>query len=163
MEYWTPQKLETLFDLLDGKRSASQIGAEIGVSRNAIIGKINRLRAAGKMPPGKELRGPCVKLPPKPKAPMVPKKLLVLRNVVAQRFNRPPVTFDVSGVAFTERFKEGFLGQIGKISFDEINGGKCRFPIDQETGGPVRYCGNQSEQNGVYCPHHAARCYRVMP
>jgi GcrA cell cycle regulator len=40
--FWTPEQDARLSDLLREGMSASQIGAELGVSRNAIIGRVGR-------------------------------------------------------------------------------------------------------------------------
>lgn len=42
MIFWTPEREKRLAGLADGTRSASQIAAVIGCSRNAVIGKIER-------------------------------------------------------------------------------------------------------------------------
>lgn len=39
---WTPELDNRIADLLRAKKTASQIGAEMGVSRNAIIGRVTR-------------------------------------------------------------------------------------------------------------------------
>lgn len=41
---WTPERVEQLTTLVADKRSASQIADEMGVSRNAVIGKSHRLK-----------------------------------------------------------------------------------------------------------------------
>lgn len=48
--FWTPEQDSRLSDLLRGGMSASQIGAEMGVSRSAIVGRVSRnkeLKAIG--------------------------------------------------------------------------------------------------------------------
>jgi hypothetical protein len=40
---WSAERMERLRDLLDGPLSTSQIGAELGVSKNAVIGKAHRM------------------------------------------------------------------------------------------------------------------------
>lgn len=61
---WTPEKLATLRALHGEGKSASYIGREIGMSRNAVIGKCYRLRQSGELPPS--LNPP--RSPPKPRS-----------------------------------------------------------------------------------------------
>jgi len=42
-QQWTDERLETLKKLWDDRLSISQIGEKLGVSRNAIAGKVHRL------------------------------------------------------------------------------------------------------------------------
>jgi hypothetical protein len=43
LSWWTPARIETLKGLLPTGLSCTQIGAEMGTSRNAVIGKLHRL------------------------------------------------------------------------------------------------------------------------
>ena len=40
---WTPDRIEELKRLFDAEYTCSQIAREIGVTRNAVIGKLSRL------------------------------------------------------------------------------------------------------------------------
>lgn len=44
--FWTPDREEKLALLADGTRTASEIGKELGCSRNAVIGKVERGQGA---------------------------------------------------------------------------------------------------------------------
>lgn len=49
---WTPERVERLAALVAERRTATQIGVALGISRNAVIGKILRLKgAAGHLKP----------------------------------------------------------------------------------------------------------------
>ncbi len=43
IETWTPERIEQLRNFATSGLSSSQIAAEIGVTRNAVIGKLHRL------------------------------------------------------------------------------------------------------------------------
>ncbi|HTS40995.1 MAG TPA: GcrA family cell cycle regulator, partial [Xanthobacteraceae bacterium] len=53
---WNTETDELIKKLWADGRSASQIGAEIGVSRNAIIGRVHRLGLSGRSVPAKQSR-----------------------------------------------------------------------------------------------------------
>ena len=61
---WTPEKIATLIKLHSLGKPTSYIGREIGMSRNAVIGKCYRLRKEGGLPPS---LNPS-KSPPKPRS-----------------------------------------------------------------------------------------------
>jgi len=61
---WTPEKLATLRALHGEGKSASYIGREIGMTRNAVIGKCYRLRAQGVLGEIVQKASP----PPKPRS-----------------------------------------------------------------------------------------------
>src|ERR1700730_13899541 len=60
METWTPERIEQLRNYASSGLSSSQIAAEIGVTRNAVIGKLNRLGLAR----GRPACGPARTCPP---------------------------------------------------------------------------------------------------
>jgi GcrA cell cycle regulator len=73
---WFADRIERLKTLWNAGKSASVIGNELGVSRNAVIGKIHRLQGYKHRPP------PKPKPPPpapkwKPKAPPPPEPVVL--------------------------------------------------------------------------------------
>lgn len=47
-ETWTTERVSTLRELRDARCSASEIGAAIGLTRNAVLGKLRRLQQSKK-------------------------------------------------------------------------------------------------------------------
>jgi hypothetical protein len=60
MATWTPERLEQLRNFAGSGLSSSRIAAEIGVTRNAVIGKLHRLGLA----PGRPAAGGPARPPP---------------------------------------------------------------------------------------------------
>ena len=56
---WTPERVEQLRTHIATGLTCSEIAAEIGVSRNAVIGKIHRLGLAPGRPTSGSGSGPC--------------------------------------------------------------------------------------------------------
>jgi len=52
IETWTTERVEQLQSFVVAGMSCSQIAAQIGVTRNAVIGKIHRLGLSPVRPPG---------------------------------------------------------------------------------------------------------------
>ena len=48
---WTKERVDALRNYVDAGMSCSQIAGEIGVTRNAVIGKIHRLGLSGRAAP----------------------------------------------------------------------------------------------------------------
>ncbi len=75
IETWTPERVEQLCSCLVTGLTCSQIAAEIGVSRNAVIGKIHRLGLSPGRPPG----GAARSCPPRARHPRAPDQRQRLR------------------------------------------------------------------------------------
>ena len=65
IETWTAERIEQLRHCIASGLTCSQTAAEIGVTRNAVIGKIHRLGLSPARPAG----CPCVLLPSARPAP----------------------------------------------------------------------------------------------
>lgn len=196
---WPDAKIEKLKEHAARGLSAAQIGAAIGASRNAVIGKCARLhvRLISQAAVGGKAK---VNLSKKPLKPTLAHLELIkaaddtgesLPDVIAKtglsygqiaklrqdmglkkkkstrqaaddttlqrlkaRINNPiPASVDMQ-----ERFSEGYLGQRGRVSLDELSGEHCKFPIDQADGAPPRFCGQLRVGKESWCAHHFERC-----
>lgn len=154
--YWT-----------EGK-TAGEIGAIMGTTRNAILGAVHRHGLASRPPGGprkSEDGNPRVLASPsKPrpiKAPIAvlqrkPKKkktdLLALEKEKLQRSAAPLIP----GVSIPF-FAEGYRGQKARVDIIGLQEHHCKYPIDGSDG-VTRYCGLDRYEGKSYCLHHAARC-----
>jgi hypothetical protein len=59
---WNPERIEQLRNCVGAGLTCSQIAAEIGVTRNAVIGKIHRLGLSPGRPPAGPGRAPAPRL-----------------------------------------------------------------------------------------------------
>lgn len=142
-EFWTMEKIDRLFVMVREGYSFSLIGAEIGCTRNAAIGKYNRTRVAR----GVHTRKPRPKIvstesAPRPHKPAVAPQvaLPVLRVVEAPR---PPRGIGVSIV--------------------EVSG--CRYAVEDNPSlvGGMSFCNDPVEKGGSYCAAHARIVYTKPP
>ncbi len=78
---WTPDRIEQLRACVGTGMTCSQIAAAIGVSRNAVIGKIHRLGLSSGRPAGAGARVTC---PPRARHPRVPTQRRLLRLAYAR-------------------------------------------------------------------------------
>ncbi len=77
---WTPERIEQLRNCVSSGLSCSQIAAEIGVTRNAVIGKIHRLGLG----PGRPAAVPSRSCPPRARQPRSSPQRHFLRLALAQ-------------------------------------------------------------------------------
>jgi GcrA cell cycle regulator len=122
---WTDEKFQALKGLTEQNLSARQIGIELGVSRNAVIGKVHRGGLHLKNPPSKPL------VPPR-RRPQMSKP----------RMPKPP-----SSTALPpEPPQEEIAGPV--VSFAELTAHHCRWPVGDA------YCGGTVVAGSSYCRRH---------
>jgi GcrA cell cycle regulator len=151
---WTSERIELLKRCLHAGLSCGQIAREIGVSRNAVIGKINRLGLSRpKDAIGRQLEQRRAAKLPRPKIwrPKRPRLNIFARHeMLMTAFPRPqPPAEDMSINGRGCRLLE--LGQ-----------GKCRWPISNPGADDFRFCGNEPVKGLPYCLGHARIAYRSL-
>jgi hypothetical protein len=145
MECWTPAQLARFEELTAQGWSASLIGADIGKSRNAVIGKWNRsgishkariMRSDGvehifKQRRSYKRRRPTTILKPPPKFRFVAPRLRIVSPIA------PPVP-----------------GSLNPKRLLELEAGDCRFPISPHGSRDFLFCGNPQLERQSYCAGH---------
>src|SRR5262249_62102304 len=81
---WTPERIEQLKSCFSAGMTCSEIGAAIGVSRNAVIGKIHRLGLSGERPAGARAR--ATDCPPPARHP----RRSTQRHLLRLAYSAPP-------------------------------------------------------------------------
>jgi GcrA cell cycle regulator len=142
---WTPELVEQLKNGVSGGLTCSEIAAEIGVTRNAVIGKIHRLGLS----PGRPA-APARSCPPRARQPRTspPRQFLRLMFVQASGL----VGEDAGPVA---------IESMKRCSLLELAPGKCRWPVGDPCAADFAYCGNEAIAGFSYCSGHARMAYRV--
>jgi GcrA cell cycle regulator len=141
---WTAELIEQLRNRVVAGLSCSQIAAEIGVSRNAVIGKIHRLGIG----PGRPAASPARSCPPRARRPRHSSQLRLLRLISAET---PAVeAADTAPFDTTQR-----------CALVALAHGKCRWPIGDPCEADFVFCGNDAATGISYCPGHARMAYRL--
>ena len=141
---WTTERVEQLRHYVVTGLTCSQIAAEIGVTRNAVIGKINRLGLSPARPPGGSPRG-CA--PQKQNAP----RRRLLRLIGAEA---PSIVVD----AGTELAP---IESAQPCSLLDIDHSKCHWPLGDPHDAGFAFCGNDAVTGFSYCVGHARMAYRL--
>jgi len=147
MGTWTPERLEQLRNFAGSGLSTSQIAAEIGVTRNAVIGKLHRLGLA----PGRPAAGGSARnCPPRAHRPRHSPQREFLRLMFAQA----PSIASGSGAASN-------VESARPCSLFDLARDKCRWPMGNPEAADFAFCGNEAAMGFPYCAGHARMAYRI--
>lgn len=159
---WTDEALQTLKSMWLAGATSSTIGNALGLSRNTVLGKIDRLRMTRK--PHARKNTTLANKPAKAdrhtqkakKRPrMTSKKGLNRAEVIAR---------NVEFLKTFEPFKETVLDiECRQVSLSDLKTfGMCRWPFGDVRVGGVTYCGNDCNVKDSYCGPHKALAYRPV-
>jgi GcrA cell cycle regulator len=145
---WSPERIEQLRNFVIAGLTCSQIAAEIGVTRNAVIGKIHRLGLA----PGRPAAAPGRACPPRTRRPRFSSQRQLLRLIETQA----PAPAGQETLAFAAIA----IDSAQRCSFLELGQGKCRWPVGDPAAADFAFCGNTTATGFSYCAGHARMAYR---
>lgn len=145
MTTWTAERIDQLRSFVGAGLTCSQIAAEIGVTRNAVIGKIHRLGLGpGRSAAATERYRP----PPRP-------RLRTQRWLLRLISDAPSIADDPALPAIT-------IESAHPCSLLELAPGQCRWPLSGDPGTPdFAFCGNDQATGFSYCAGHARMAYRL--
>jgi len=148
---WTAERVEQLRSCVANGMTCSQIAAEIGVTRNAVIGKIHRLGLSTERPAATPA-GSCQQRARRP-------RLLARRQLL--RVVSPEAPSGASEVAC----EPVAVDSAQRCSLLELAQGKCRWPVGdagKDSGAAdFVFCGNEAAAGFPYCAGHARMAYRL--
>ena len=165
---WTAEVIEDLKRLALEGRSAAAIAATLGVaSRNAVIGKANRIgiklngggRAA--MPGRKSAGADRAQWAAIPHPHPGDGKRSFATTLAGDPRVIPgsqPGDREERKAAWT--FGEAEVGEMRRVRFEEIRELACRWPLGDPKSGDFAYCGLQPVEGQPYCAGHCQMAYR---
>ena len=147
---WTDERIELLKSCFAAGLSCRQIAGEIGVSRNAVIGKLSRLNLARDdgREPRRSARQDAAKEHYKGRRPKTEprRQYQMLKAVYAAP---QPAAADEP------------IHNAHCCSLLELSEQRCRWPISSPGAEDFRFCGNPPFQQGLpYCAGHTRLAYR---
>jgi GcrA cell cycle regulator len=148
---WTAEAVEDLKRLAFEGRSASVIATALGASRNAVIGKANRV--------GIKLDGDGRH------ARLGGTRKGARRAHWAVSHIKPSAGDHAAlsrgpGSRAAWMFGEAEVGEMQRVRFEEIREFACRWPLGDPRTGEFAYCGLTPAKGQSYCAGHCRMAYR---
>lgn len=141
-ETWTPDRVEQLKSYFAAGLSCRDIAVNIGVSRNAVIGKLSRLNLTRTTP--EERRARRKKSIGSSTAP---------RATAKQQFRMLQAVY--------EQPDDAPIVSINNCSLFELSEQRCRWPISTPGAEDFCFCGNTPLGGMPYCSGHYRLAYQV--
>lgn len=153
---WTDEKVTVLTTLRDQGYSCSQIGDVIGMSRNAVIGKVHRLKLST---PRKEKRsGGMVKPTRRSETGLHRKRVLTPRIIEMRRPAEKKRAVEPAPAAILPNVPPSATGVPG-VSLLDLKPHHCRWPIGDVSSPDFHFCGDRRVDGRPYCRVHCDRAF----
>ncbi len=147
---WTEERVELLTKLWAEGLSASQVASRLGgVTRNAVIGKVHRLRLSGRAPSSRS-SVPRTRRTHVPRAPRGSSVMFGTRGNTALK----PV-YDAQPEPVAAPVVELVIPLHERASILTLKEAMCRWPIGDPTEPEFHFCGRKTCEPLPYCEHHA--------
>lgn len=172
---WTPERIDELKRLWDAGHSASEIGKQLGVSKNAVVGKAHRLKLAARPSPIKRGGGTTRRRP-----------AAAQRQAAARAATAGP--FSGSGGPAMAESGANEAAAMGAVSNGKavsaspfvapeperspirarsrarpvrrsLGSQTCAWPIGDPGDPSFRFCGERTVPGKPYCAAHCAMAY----
>jgi GcrA cell cycle regulator len=156
---WTDERVELLRKLWSDGLSASQIAAQLGgVSRNAVIGKVHRLKLSSR---GRATAAPvrqkkavhaatAVKQAPRAAAPMRAMPASIGATALQTHFEVEPIARHV-----VRPVASVVVPISRRLKLIQLNERTCKWPNGDPLSEDFNFCGNEAAEAGPYCAYHS--------
>jgi len=176
---WTDERVETLKKLWMEGLSASQIAGELGegVTRNAVIGKVHRLKLSARAKPtntaprARPAARPAPRRVASPSATMSPMGSQAAKPRPAMQASRPQ-SIGATALAHVPEMEqqlyvapaaaELFIPEEKRLTLLQLTESTCKWPIGDPLNKDFHFCGQHSLDSGPYCDFHSRRAYHQM-
>jgi GcrA cell cycle regulator len=139
---WTAERIALLKSRFEAGLTCREIADDIGVSRNAVIGKIARLNLSRAEGIGERFSAK--------------KEIAKARPAKDQRQSQRQI---LKAMRPQPAAEEAPLCGEHRCSLLELSEGTCRWPISDLGGADLWFCGNQPVKGFPYCAGHARIAY----
>lgn len=180
---WTDERVEMLKKLWAEGLSASQIAAKLGgVSRNAVIGKVHRLKLSGR---AKTPKSNAPRIRRAPTASTAPARASSSGGTsertsggssvgsynMPQR-TPPSVTHSIGATALKQEHEivayqrphqdaEDVVAPMPlKLKLIQLNENTCKWPYGDPLQGEFYFCGHGNQEGAPYCQYHSKLAFQ---
>ncbi len=162
---WTDERVEMLKKLWSDGLSASQIAGRLGmgVTRNAVIGKVHRLNLAGRaaQPRNTAPRAPRVTRPAGPARPHAP-SMPTAGSTALKSYPRAEIHARSMPLPEPKPLRLVDLPKDGRITILHLSEKTCKWPIGDPGTEEFCFCGHGPRDGSPYCEYHARMAYQPM-
>lgn len=135
------KQTQAIIRLWEQNKTAKQIGEEVGLTRNAVIGRVSRARMAGvQLTRADNIR----KGAPAKAAPVVKNRRII------REFKLKCEPLPILEIITPQQMRRS-------IPMSKLTSQSCRYILNDDPSHPI-YCGALKEKNS-YCGKHYALCY----
>ncbi len=157
---WTDERVDLLRKLWSEGLSASQIAAQLGgVSRNAVIGKVHRLKLSS--------RGRAAPAPTRQKKAAAQGAAPAAKTVTRAAAQRH-ATVSIGATALQTQFEAEPVARVyvrpvenvvvpisRRLQLVELTERTCKWPNGDPLAEDFHFCGNEAPETGPYCSYHS--------
>src|SRR5215472_11261300 len=140
---WTSEQIELLKTHFDAGLSCAQIARRIGMTRNAVIGKLNRLGLS-------RPKSAIAKQPERKVSDLFRRQRPLVHKVVGATALRAEPWVEVG---------ETLVANPQRCSLLDLTDVKCRWPIGDPGSASFGFCGRDQVRGLSYCATHARMAY----
>lgn len=150
-DLWSQERIEQLKILWARGLTCAQIGVQLGITRNAVVGKVHRLKL------GSRITAPRISRPRKERTASLVRKTdrrKQLRALNSQHTRRKQVFGFIevgTDLATTHADNPRSIFELGRF--------ECRWPCEGDGYNTV-FCGGECGDGLSYCSRHASLAYR---
>ncbi|MCI5078151.1 GcrA family cell cycle regulator [Oricola sp.] len=173
---WTDERVELLKKLWSEGQSASQIAAQLGgVSRNAVIGKVHRLKLSGRAK-SVTSSAPKTKRNPAPRPPAsrgggfggsaggvgnaIGRTVTTVTHTVGATVMKNEIGAQALAEADTRPIEDVVVPISKQLTLVELSENTCKWPQGDPLSEEFHFCGHASDEGSPYCKYHAKLAYQ---
>ncbi|NKC22496.1 GcrA cell cycle regulator [Ochrobactrum oryzae] len=168
---WTDERVELLKKLWSEGLSASQIAAQLGgVSRNAVIGKVHRLKLSGRgktttaAPRSKKVN--TVAAAPRPATQhsagvhTTTMRTATVTKTVGATALQMDYAVDVVAETVVKPASDVVVPISRRLSLLQLSERTCKWPIGDPLNEDFHFCGHESGESSPYCKYHSRMAFQ---
>lgn len=168
---WTDERVELLKKLWSEGLSASQIAAQLGgVSRNAVIGKVHRLKLSGRgkttttAPRSKKVNTAAAA--PRPSvqhnggAHTTTMRTTSATKTVGATALKMDYDTDVIAETVVKPASDVVVPISRHLSLLQLSERTCKWPIGDPLNEDFHFCGHESGESSPYCSYHSRLAFQ---
>ncbi len=165
---WTEDRVETLKKLWADGLSASQIAGKLGmgVTRNAVIGKVHRLNLAGRVNTPRTQTPRTARKPSAdgqasaPRGPSRPSMPPTAGNTALKSYAQPQSNPRLAPLPEPKPLRLVESSKDGRITILHLSDKTCKWPIGDPQHDDFCFCGHGPRDGSPYCEYHARMAYQ---